>query len=255
MIEEGCSALDPSPWLEALREAIAHTLASEDPEGPHRIRAALARLRIWLVLGGRRALLRELTWLRRRAGKVRDLDVQLKQHPPDAWREDLERRRRHRRARLSKALRSKRTTRLLEALEQEPRLPAGGEIDAVARMARQAWKIARELPEARRETDAIHVLRKRIRSLRFGLDWMGGSPSFLSPLQDALGRVCDRSAALADLRRRRRRVHAPAGFRRRVARKRRIARAKASSAVRASLPSLEALALGSVVYPAAPRVH
>lgn len=240
-IESGGAAnTDPSLCIQELRAAIAETLSHADPGGPRRVRAVLARLRVWLALGRRRGLVREVRWLRRNAGRVRDVDVLLNQHPPEPLRGRLERRRARRNLRLKKALRSERTDALLEALEREPRLREASALEALGRMARRAWKRALGIQNGDGSAAAIRALRKEVRDLRLGLEWTGGSTGSLRTLQKTLGRVCDRTAALRATHARPRSAEVGA-FRRRLRRKRRHASARARATVRVSLPALDAL--------------
>ena len=82
-----------SRWLEHWMSHLPAARAGAQPEGLHQVRVALGRLRVWLRLGGERALEEELQRLRARCGAARDLDVLLAMEPPAVLVAELRRRR------------------------------------------------------------------------------------------------------------------------------------------------------------------
>jgi CHAD domain-containing protein len=173
-----------SPVLEDLRMRAAQVRESHDPEGPHGLRVACRRLDVWLRLGGWRVLRDDLRWLRTVAGTVRDVDVvrHAGERSPEA--PPLhERQRAH--VALVEALGSSRFAGLEMAL--------AGFAPTRARDARRRTSSLVRTALARDPGSAaeLHELRRRMRRVRYALEWLGEPIGPLPRLQDALGEVSD----------------------------------------------------------------
>ena len=213
-----------------------------DPEGVHRARVAMRRLRsdlsTWAPLLDRArtdALSTELSWLGGRLGPVRDLDVliaevatlddrpELGRDSVDGLRAALEMHRDAARASMRRAIRSARTRDLLDDLVRESHNPstvraAADRADArLVGAVRARWKKTRRAARrasARPSDAALHRLRLRVKRLRYAAEAaapLHGAPArktarAAARLQDALGDLNDAAVAsrvLADLARER----------------------------------------------------
>lgn len=227
-------------WLRHLKRHIPVARAGLDPEGAHQMRVAIARLRVWVALGGRRSLDKDLRRLRDRIGLVRDLDVQLQHEPPPSLVAAL--RRRHDRAHreLVATLDDARLPSLLAALSRLPPVPSARARSMVPSMSRRVLRRARAAKRHGHDLDSLHRLRCAVRRLRFALEWLGSETADLVKVQDLLGEACDFSVALQSLGRRRgRRVRR---YREELVRARRRAEHEARIAFRHVRPRLEELA-------------
>lgn len=183
-------------WLDHLRTHLVVARAGVDPEGVHQVRVASRRLAVWVQLRGGKALVDDLRWLRGRAGAVRDLDVLLERKPPRGWARWLADQRRDARASLLEALADRRLAGLIESLSL---LPPLDEDEARSRLPRVAHKVLTAgdaLAAHSRDIDALHRLRRRMRRLRYALDWMGDETDIYSSLQSVFGDVADLSLGL-----------------------------------------------------------
>jgi len=189
--EEPSGGIPNAPWLEHLVAQLAQVRSGMNADSVHQLRVAVARLRVWLALGGRRALRDDLKWLRDRAAALRDLDVQLASNPPPAWASELLKRRERARKRMLASLESPRLRGLLIALASSPPVP---QVRARIEARRIVHKVLRR---ARRTEDphGIHRLRCAVRRLRFALEWLGTPMAAFERLQDVLGAVSDALAA------------------------------------------------------------
>jgi len=195
--ERDPDALIPAaPWVEQLVAAIGVAREGEDPEGVHQLRIAIARLRVWLALGGWRVLEDDLHWLRDRAAPLRDLDVHLGQAPPRAIAEKLRTERVIARGDLLRALEHPRLAGLLRAFEVMPPLERRAARRATGRLAREAVRRGRRAMDRPEDLAALHALRRAVRRVRFALEWLGKCPRSVVDLQDVLGLVGDRIVAL-----------------------------------------------------------
>jgi CHAD domain-containing protein len=186
-------------WLTDLEQHVPIARAGVDPEGAHQVRVATARLRVWLALGGWRVLIDDLGWLRAHAARVRDLDVHLGRQPPEEIAQRLvsEHARAHRE--LCVALDSQRTSGLMRALSYMPPLSREDAAPRMAKLARltlRRFRVATADPE---DVAALHRARCALRRLRYALDWLDACPPELIALQDEVGEVGDRLAALRQL--------------------------------------------------------
>lgn len=227
------------PWLARLIDAAVRVRRDAGPEPVHDLRVALARLEVWLAFGGGRALRRDLRWLRRRAGAVRDLDVGLSLRPPDAVAAACRRRHAAARGRLLGALRGPRAAALFEALARAPEPTLAAARRSVARMARRARRRGRRAARDPGDVPALHALRRAVRRLRFALEWTGRPARPLVALQGAIGRACDRSVALRHAASDGREVRA---YRRRLERELRAETSRAGEAWARARPVLKRLA-------------
>jgi len=215
---------------DALRKQRERLLANEpgtrlgqDPEALHDMRVATRRLRAALALfadvvpkRGER-LRRELGWLGRTLGEVRDLDVQLERLAAEAGQDPalapaalavstvLARRRERARARMLRALDSRRYIRLLESLAAF--VEAGPRVRGAARQSAalvapdvlaRAYKKTRRAGERLRSDstpEEFHRMRIRAKRLRYALEFhesLYGRPAeelvaHLVTIQDQLG--------------------------------------------------------------------
>lgn len=217
--------------LARLRAADPGTRLGRQPEPLHDQRVAVRRLRaiVRTAAAGipprlRALLTEELRWLGQELGAVRDLDVQLanlafhaEHSGPEtcrrlaAFRRHLQREHALRRTALLAALDSRRSFRLLLALERfasspPPQRPRGDAAEPIAAVGRRAVK--RALRKLMKRGDAIgalpaaddlHGLRIRAKRLRYILEALrpiAGAPSRkltkkIVRLQDVLGRFND----------------------------------------------------------------
>jgi CHAD domain-containing protein len=207
---------------EQVRELLAHgavALADTDPEGVHRLRVAVRRLRAVLKVGAAPAGLdAELRWFFGELGPLRDLDVLLARLRADdfraAERAALERllsglvtEREEARRRAVKALRGKRYARLLAALEAVAfPAPAGrAEVDLVAAIARPHRRLRAAVATMGPDPadEQLHDLRIRGKKLRYAAEPAapaGGKPvralvRATRHLQDVLGEFHDACVA------------------------------------------------------------
>lgn len=227
-IEPGMSAAEVCSAVldreaHAFAAGLAQTMLSDDPEGPHRARVALRRLRsaLWAfspVIG--RDLRRELNRTARRLflmlGEIRDADVLLLAHVgPRTERVHLAETAALARARVRRQLRDARALGFaahVEAQVRSGKWMAGGRAvrNAVkapatgiagAALDRSWTACAEDGPDILAMPDEVlHDLRKRIKRLRylvefFGPLWPGLSESVwaddLRAMQDGLGIYCD----------------------------------------------------------------
>lgn len=187
----------PSPllpvraWLDELGAQVAALRATAEPESVHRMRVAAGRLSVWLELGARRALRDDLRRLRRSASVVRDLDVIAANAADDAWIEILRSERAQEAARLRVTISSGRVDALLDALACVPEPDAVCVRSALQRMKRRVLRAGDRLDDPEGRERALHRLRRRVRRLRYALDWMGADAADLRDLQQHLGGLND----------------------------------------------------------------
>jgi CHAD domain-containing protein len=156
-----------------------------DLESVHLLRQAARRLRVWLWLGDWQILNDDLRWLQHRAGRVRDLGLGkgirltgfqkwLTDELARAWEAlwtDLEHPRRRG---------------VEEALTWMPPFAykeAKGHLEALKHRVRRHLKA--QSPEE------LHILRRRIRRLRYAKEWLQLEAEDLVRLQDELGQLSD----------------------------------------------------------------
>jgi len=232
-------AIALTPWLDHLRIHVAIAKRGHDPEGVHQVRVAVARLRVWLDLGGWRVLHDDLRWLRARAAPVRDLDVQLARELPPAYAERLRAEHRLAREALVRALQTDRLHALLSALAVLPPLSASEARDGLERLTRRTLALGRALP--RDGYACLHAVRRSVRRVRFALEWLGQPSDEIVRLQDALGAFGDAFVAVRYAKEHGRGPEM-AEHRRVLDRELRDAARKARAVWRRARPVLEALA-------------
>jgi CHAD domain-containing protein len=202
----------PELWLEELAAASNTARRKQDPQAVHRVRVAIERLRVWLILGKRRAPSDDLRWIRRRMAEVRDIDARLALDPPDALAMKLRAARAPAWRRARQALRSKRFASAIAALRSAPPLSRAAAVRGAARLARRAIERGDDVRRHRRDWSSLHAWRRAVRRTRYALDWLDEPSSTLGALQRSLGAVGDRVALIeglgrgADERRCRRRM-------------------------------------------------
>ncbi len=220
-----------SAQLQRLRRHDPGTRSGSDPEDLHdmrvatrRLRAALRCYRPALTSDLHDALARDLRWLGRRLGAVRDLDVLLERFEGSgtlpAFLAHLRRRRDAARGRLLEALGSERYLRLLSALDAVCRgwsieavpeaalYPVGAHAAVEARAARDRLVRDGDAALARPEAERLHRARIRAKRLRYVLEFheeLGGegvreAVRRLTSLQDHLGAHQDAVVASDEIR-------------------------------------------------------
>lgn len=252
----------------------AGTCEGSDPEELHDMRVASRRLRAAVRAFGdaippkrRERLRKELRWLGRRLGGVRDLDVLLRRFEAGGaglapLRAALEREREKARARMVRALESRRFARLLleigKASRGEGRAPAAARAPAGEKAAPAAREAARRLvlkgdaALADPTPERLHRTRIRGKRLRYLLEFHrerfgpGGRKLVkrLVALQDLLGAHQDAVVAAAAVARVLDADEAPAPLAARLARERREAASLAKrwpALWKAIRPSLESI--------------
>lgn len=191
--------MDPiplDPWLEHLRANLPIAREGRDPEGVHQVRVALGRLDLWLGTAGWRVLRPDARWLRRGAGRVRDLDVQLASDPPPAWARVLEGELATARAELVQRLDDPRVPGLLAALDGLPPLPRERMERRLATLSKRVARRGAALEAHPDELERYHDLRRSVRRLRYALEWCGASARPVKGMQDALGELNDAAVTL-----------------------------------------------------------
>lgn len=220
-----------SGQLRRLRKHDPGTREGTDPEELHDMRVATRRMRAALRTYGpalppsvRRRLTKDLRWLGRRLGAVRDVDVLLEGFAASAadprLLEHLRRRRGIARDRMLPALRSPRYLRMVSTLDavcrgwsMEP-LPEAALHPAAAHAAAQARKALQRLVREgdaameRPDADRLHQTRIRAKRLRYILEFhraLGGASCAgmirrLKAAQDHLGAHQDAVVADAEVR-------------------------------------------------------
>jgi CHAD domain-containing protein len=150
-----------------------------------RVRVALRRLRVWLSFKGHRALQEELRWLCSALALLRDLDVFGEVFTAEA----LAELRPGAVAMAVAALESQRWEVLREALGAVRPPKASRATRAVKRLGRKLADQREKLVAD--DGEALHRLRRSLRRLRYGQEWLGQNTSELGQEQERLGAVCD----------------------------------------------------------------
>jgi len=186
-------------WLGELARQIERLQVAVEPDPVHRLRVAAGRLSVWLELGARHSLRPDLWRLRRSAATVRDLDVLAAQDLEGAWTETLRQERAVEAACLRAALNSPRVEALLEGLVVVPEPDAVNVRSAIQHMKRRVQRAGDGLDDPKDKDSALHRLRRRVRRLRYALDWLGSDSTDLRTLQEHLGGLNDLAVELARL--------------------------------------------------------
>lgn len=194
-----------------LEAAAAVARVGDDPEGVHAIRVICRRVRVGLRLSGLRVLEDDVRWLSDHVAPLRDLDVLLAESgvPPEmtAWATD---RRAAIRPEALVPLGNPRYRGLARALRSLPELEPRRAEEGLGWHGRRVAKAARrfeaedlslfapqseapplrsclQLPALR----AAHALRRRIRNLRYALEWAALDTRALVRAQDGFGVLSD----------------------------------------------------------------
>jgi CHAD domain-containing protein len=186
--------LPANTWLDELARQVERLRVSIDAEAVHKLRVSAGRLSVWLELGARRALRDDLRRLRRAASGVRDLDVIAAHEHGAAWAAELRQERLGEAARLRAALASPRVEALVGALGLVPDPDPVCVRSALQRLKRRVSRAGDRLngPDDEQPEDrerALHRLRRRVRRLRYALDWLGADTADLRDLQEHLGEL------------------------------------------------------------------
>jgi CHAD domain-containing protein len=187
----------PTPWIGTLARALETTSGPFTPDEVHDLRVALGRLSVWVSLAGRRMLRDDLTWLRRSAAELRDLDVLLANHAGESWTSGLALRRAHEERALGLHLGTERARALCFALGTLPPLQEGAARKCLAGIVRRVQRAARRAALAPEDDVVLHRWRRRVRKLRYALELLGQPSERVHVLQDELGLLHDRVVALA----------------------------------------------------------
>ena len=176
-------------WVRRLRSAILVARRGEDPEGVHQVRVACRRLTAWLDLGGRRVGRDDLKWLRDAAGPVRDLDVLLERDVPPAMKRWLEREWKKQRPALEKALDDPRALATVRLFENMGPLRSD-ELDMKS-LLDKADKALGAVDEKAAHPEELHVVRRKLRPIRYALEWQKKDAKPIVEAQEALGALSD----------------------------------------------------------------
>lgn len=190
-------SISPEPWVDRLEAARAVARQGEDSEGIHQLRVAIRRLVTWLDLGGSEAHREQLQRLRRTVSRARDLDVLLERKKlPRGFRSWLRAGVAAERGAVLAALDDPDTSALIEGFRQEAPLDRDLALRGLRRLIRRALRRGEVLSQDVPEIEAVHDLRRAIRPVRYGLDWLGKPVDAVRPMQDALGLFNDASVLL-----------------------------------------------------------
>lgn len=184
-------------WLEHLRAYLAIARRGEEPSGVHQVRVASRRLDVWLRLGDWHVLRDDLRWLRSTCASARDLDVlAARRDLPADFHDWLVQRRRSEQGGLREALDHERVEAILDALAAMPPVSVARARAAVKKIMAAVLDRGSQVDHASADTEALHRLRRALRRLRFGLEWVGEPADALIKLQDAFGDLNDRAVLM-----------------------------------------------------------
>lgn len=183
-------------WVVRLATQLQVARVGRNPEGVHQARVATRRIQAWLRIAGMEVLADDLRWVRAAMGADRDLHVFLATKPEEPLRSWLRVQKKRARERVRAVVDDARTGALLQALALLRPLP----------MARAELGVHREFERVRRDgqnfelnptdEEALHRLRRHIKSLRYCLDFLGVERPSLRALQDVFGTGNDAIVAL-----------------------------------------------------------
>lgn len=179
--------IDCHAWTDRLAAELLRAETSDDPEAVHKLRVAAGRLSVALELARRRALRDDLHALRRSAARMRDLDVWSVRATAPAFAQWLADERAVEHARWVAGRDRARTDALLAALATLPPIECSAATNGIARLRKRAAKAGRGLERA--DAHAWHGLRRRLRRLRYALDWVDGESKAVEALQEELGEL------------------------------------------------------------------
>ena len=194
--------ISASPVVDALVEAADMTLTSNEVRPVHQLRVNCRRLDVWFRLAKLRPMRDELTWLRRSAGDVRDLDVLMTMDIPPGWERSLRMRRYHAHKRLKSVIEDERTTALIAAVSERRPTSYKQAVKVTQGLLDQVLRAGRKISKASAEVEDFHRVRIRVKRLRYALEWLGGSTELLTEAQDLFGALNDVDMLLIQLRER-----------------------------------------------------
>jgi CHAD domain-containing protein len=183
-------------WLGELESRLETLRERGDPEEVHQLRVATRRLAAWLRLGRLHVLRDDLRWLRRMAGAVRDIDVVLEIEGDPTWSRWLRSERRVRQQALTIALDAERTAGLMLALRSLPAVPDHTARDRLKRLAGRALEAGDALEAAPDDPERFHVLRRKVRVVRYALEWLDQKTGAFREFQEISGLAADRALSL-----------------------------------------------------------
>lgn len=185
-----------TPWLKELEGRVASARERPEPDEVHQLRVATRRLAAWLRLAGMHVLRDDLRWLRHVAGAVRDIDVVLELEGDPSWTRWLRSERRVQHQVLAAALGSERTGGLLLALGSLPPVTRTAARHELGRLAGKALVAGEELETAPDDAERFHRLRRKVRVVRYGLEWLDEKTGAFREFQEVSGLAADRALAL-----------------------------------------------------------
>ena len=192
----GLRVIEANRWLNELEGRLTALRERSEPEDVHQLRVATRRLAAWLRLAGLHVLRDDLRWLRRVAGAVRDIDVVLEIEGDPTWTRWLRSERRVQHQALMGALATERTAGLLLALRSLPAVPRDEARERLQRLARRALEAGDDLEAAPDDPERFHHLRRKVRTLRYGLEWLDEKTGAFREFQAVSGLAADRALSL-----------------------------------------------------------
>jgi len=183
-------------WLDHLEEHLPIARQGDDPEGVHQVRAAAARLDVWLRLGGYCVLRPDLRWLRKGAGAVRDIDVLLARGVSPELEAMLRERLAGARPAMLACFSHPRTAGLLFALRCLPPLDREPARRALRGWTRRAQRRGRRVDFRAGALEELHGLRRHVRRLRFAREWLELPARKIKRAHDELGALNDLAVLL-----------------------------------------------------------
>jgi CHAD domain-containing protein len=187
-------------WLRHLKRHLKVARLGIDPEGVHQVRVATRRVDAWLVLGGWRVFRDDLRWLRDRASAVRDIDVLLlRKGLPRSLKPPLMARKRQFHAEFILACDDPRLAALMVGLTAIHPIDEAEARKHVHSLFERVFECGKELEENGLTIEAMHRLRRALRRLRYGLEFLEKSTAPLKRLQEMLGNLNDLAVALRSI--------------------------------------------------------
>jgi len=188
--------IEVNRWLGELEGRLEALRESGVPEDVHQLRVATRRLAAWLRLGGHHVLRDDLRWLRRVAGAVRDIDVVIEVEGDATWSRWLRSERRVRHQALRIALDAERTAGLVLALRSLPAVSRETARARLRRLASRALEAGEALEAQPEDAERFHVLRRKVRVVRYSLEWLEEKTGAFREFQEVSGLAADRALSL-----------------------------------------------------------
>jgi CHAD domain-containing protein len=154
---------------------------------------------VWIEIAGRRAMHDDLRWVRRSAAVLRDVDVMLDAGRAPQWEAVLRLQRAEALAALRAALSSTRPRAIVAGLRCVPPPDEDTARKGVVRLSRRVLKEGQRLSADTREPELFHRVRRRLRRLRYALEWLDADSKDVKKAQDAFGAFNDRVVELRHL--------------------------------------------------------